>query len=243
VGGPEHPRRSGTVSAVATAPSLPEPAPGSTRYFVLLYCPSDRRRALATLLAVADEIEAGLTRSMDHAVAHVRLEWWRQEQQRFARGAPEHPWLSAWLREQPQDRTIDLSALTEAAAIDLASARLAARAERRLAGARFVLGAQLLAPEAPMAQLEQQLRALGSYVAALEQNSSEAAPLLPPASAQGPLTPLLVWVALAEGKAARATRAAGRFAMLADNFIAWSAARRARRGRYTGSKHITEPRG
>ena len=224
--------RSETVSAPAARDSLPDAAPGSTRYFVLLYCPSPYRQPLATLIAVADEIDCGRARSMDHAVAHVRLDWWRAELQRFALGAPEHPWLSAWLREQPQDRSLGLERLAEAAAIDLASARLAARTDHCLASALFVLGAKLLGIETPAPQLEQQLRALGRYVASLEHEVSAAAPVLPDAPVQPRLTPLLVWAALAERKAARRPRAAGRFDMLADNFIAWRAARRAQRGRF-----------
>ena len=230
--GPERADHSGIVSAVATSESLPEAEPGSTRYFVLLYCPSPRRRALATLLAVTDELDAGRARAMDHAVAHVRLDWWQAELQRFARGAPEHPWLSAWLREQPQDHALGLQTLTEAAAIDLASARLAARNERSLAAALFLLAAKLLGIETPQPQLEQQLRALGRYVAALEQGVSAAAPVAPEPPAQPPLTPLLVWAALAARKAVRGPHAAGKLDLLADNFIAWRAARSAQRGRF-----------
>jgi len=220
------------VSAPAARDSLPEAAPGSTRYFVLLYCPRQHRQPLATLLAVADEIDSGRARGMDHAVAHVRLDWWRAELQRFARGTPEHPWLSAWLRAQPHDHSLGLEPLTEAAAMDLAGARLAARSDHYLAGALFVLGAKLLGIEIASPQLEQRLRALGHYVATLEHERQAAAPELPEAPVQPPLTPLLVWAALAERQALRRPRRAGRFDMLADNFIAWRAARRAQRGRF-----------
>jgi hypothetical protein len=231
------------VSAPAARDSLPEAEPGSTRYFVLLYCRSQHRQPLATLLAVADEVDSGRARGMDHTLAHMRLDWWRAELQRFARGTPEHPWLSAWLREQPQDRSLGLELLTEAAAIDLAGARLAARTDHCLAGALFVLGAKLLGIEAPAPQLEQQLRALGHYVATLEHAASAAAPLLPDAPVQPCLTPLLVWAALAEWKAARRPRTAGRFDMLTDNFIAWRAARRAQRGRFALTRAMNgEPR-
>jgi len=180
---------------------------------------------------------------MDHGVAHLRLDWWRAELQRFARGTPEHPWLSAWLRERPQDQHLGLESLTEAAAIDLAGARLAARTDHCLASALFVLGAKLLGMETLTPQLEQQLRALGHFVATLEHGASAAAPVLPDAPAQPRLTSLLVWAALAERKAARRPRAAGRFDMLADNFIAWRAARRAQRGRFGLNRAMNgEPR-
>lgn len=239
--GPERVRAAGRLSAGASAEALPEPVPGSTRYFVLLYCERPRRRALATLLAVADEIDAGRARGMDHALAHVRLDWWREELQRFERGSPQHPWLSAWLRERPQDRSLELSSLSEAAAIDLAGSRLAGRSEHRLACALFVLAARLLAAgsaalDAPPGQLEPQLQALGRYLAALEHEGGSApAPALDPLL-QPRLTPLLVWIALAERAAARRPRGRAGFDMLADNLTAWRAARRARRGRFAPSR-------
>lgn len=220
------------VTPAAAALALPEVSPGSIRYFVLLYCPTDRRRALATLLAVSDEIDVGRARTMEHAVAHLRLEWWRTELQRFARGAPQHPWLSAWLKERPDDCTLELVRLTEAAAIELATARLGTPSAGQLTGTLFVLSAQLLGVETLSGELEQQLRGLGSYVAALEQETVVAPPRAPEPGAQPRLSPLLVWTALAARQAARRARAASRFDMLADNFTAWSAARRAQRGRF-----------
>ena len=44
--------------ASASEMQPPEPPAGSIRYFVLLYTPQARRRALASLLALADEIGA-----------------------------------------------------------------------------------------------------------------------------------------------------------------------------------------
>jgi hypothetical protein len=91
----------------------------------LLYTPSGRRRQLTALLAIADELGTGLERSLDHAVAHLRLQWWDEELLRFQQGSPRHPWLMAWTQEQPQP--LDLRPLVQAATLDLATQRLAAR--------------------------------------------------------------------------------------------------------------------
>ncbi len=64
------------MTAVVPLPASPPsaPQPGSARYFALLYSPRAQRPALARLLALADEIGAGVTRRLDHDVAHARLE-------------------------------------------------------------------------------------------------------------------------------------------------------------------------
>jgi hypothetical protein len=213
-------------SSISTATSLPPIAPGSTRYFVQLYCPAARRDALATLLAVADEIGAGLSRQIDHSVAHARLEWWRQETQRFGRAAPAHPWLRAWLRASPADCSLELEALTDAAAIDLANQRLGDCPASELTGALFTLAARLLAEGALTHESEPSLRALGQYTAELESaafnSAASDAPTATPAATlktsarssapqvnpalQPPIVPLLVWAALAERKAVRRRR-------------------------------------
>src|SRR5579862_7871234 len=103
-----------------SGPSGPAaPAPGSHRYFTLLYAPASRREELNTLLAVADEIGAP-SHAADHTVAHVRLEWWRREADRFAGGEPEHPWLRALLMHHPSTARPNLRSLVDAAAVDLA---------------------------------------------------------------------------------------------------------------------------
>jgi len=111
------------VSQAALPPQLrpSPPAAGSPRYFALLYTPATLRPVFGTLLALADEISAGGARGLDHSVAHVRLEWWRGEAERYARGEPQHPWLRALLAQHPASRGLDLQPLVQAAALDLAT--------------------------------------------------------------------------------------------------------------------------
>jgi len=226
---------------------VPEPAAGSIGYFTLLYTPRERRAAVRTLLALADEIGAGVIRQLDHGLAHARLTWWRQEAQRLAAGSPAHPWLIAWRREGAAP--LDVAALIDAAAIDLASEHLAASRARQLPQSRFVLTAALLSAGTPTAVLIAQrhdlLAALGLRVDALEHPAAvdpqpierlRVDPILQPV-----LAPLLVWAALAARQARRRERraaaqsstiAAPAVDALADNLIAWHAARAARRGHF-----------
>jgi hypothetical protein len=240
----------------------------------LLYTPAPQRAALQVVLAIADELGVGLARELDHGVAHIRLQWWAEEMQRLARGAARHPWLLA--ARESRIAWPDLQPLAQAAALDLATRRLAARQEQQLAVALFVAAAQVLGV-APLAladeALTDDLQLLGRTVSTLEAAAagapwanSEAAQrmdelqqrqrrgLLPAATHQATLAPLLVWTALTAHQwrrtqhrhsAAPATprqqgpKSAtmppvqpGRFDALIDNYVAWRAARQALRSRF-----------
>ena len=208
---------------------------GSPRYFALLYTPAALRATLTTLLALADEISAGAGRGLDHTVAHVRLDWWRMEAERYARGEAQHPWLRALLARQPGAARLNLQPLLEAAAIDLATETLGARPGAALQRAVFELTETALRaqPDAdpPSPRLQRSLGDLGERACELERFA--AAPVQPPPAADalsardaalealrrqaqgidGPLqprlAPLLVWVALAARQAQRRARSAG----------------------------------
>jgi hypothetical protein len=204
------------------APAIPPaPPPGSARYFVLLYTPPPRRAALAALLAIADELAVGLDRNLDHGVAHLRLQWWEDELLRFQQGTPRHPWLIGWLREQRGPA--DLRPLAQAATIDLAGQRLAARQELQLYAALFTCAAQLLGvPAQP--DLELLGRAVGTLEACAAGHSwalrqapeilqalaerQRDAPLAAP-DWQPALAPLLLWVALCVRRWQRTERRRG----------------------------------
>jgi hypothetical protein len=245
------------------SPSSPSPAIDSPRHFALLYCPATARATLSTLLALADEISAGAGRGLDHSVAHVRLDWWRAEAERHARGEPQHPWLRALLLTQPAGRRLSLGPLIEAAALDLATETLGAQPGAALQGAVFelagdvLLGARDAQPAA--APLQRALRALGQRACELERFAGRRMQPVPAAAASsaahsalealrlqataidGPLqprfAPLLVWSALAATHARRRlqrpqARNGSTLDALADNIVAWKAARRAARGRF-----------
>jgi phytoene synthase len=64
--------------------------PGSMRYFSLLYAPDDRRDQLCALYVIDAEIRES-AQSVNHDVAHTRLQWWRAEIERLVNGSPQHP--------------------------------------------------------------------------------------------------------------------------------------------------------
>jgi len=245
------------------SPALP-PAPtlGSPVYFALLYSPAASRSTLTTLLALADEINVGAGRGLDHAVAHVRLDWWRAEAERYARGAPQHPWLRARSLHDSTGKPLKLQLLVEAAALDLATETLGAQQGAALQGAVFELAAMVLRATGPApleASLRCTLRDLGERACELERLSTgrtqhgaaAVAASAVPATVEalrlqvtaiaGPLqpqfAPLLVWTALTVRHAERRARRPERkndsaLDALADNIVAWNAARRAARGRF-----------
>ena len=238
---------------LAVAPSPPAPLAGTPRYFALLYTPPAARAGLATLLALADEISAGTGRSLDHSVAHARLDWWRAEAARFRGGEPQHPWLRALLPPTGIAPRPEFAPLVDAAAIDLATATFGAAAATAARGAAlqaavFEQAANVLrgAAGAPPS-LQHALRHLGQLVGELERlDGQQAATALAALrmqvagidrTQQPQLAPLLVWVALVAVRARRRSqRRPGKDSRaldaFADNMVAWNAARRATRGRF-----------
>ncbi|MGH8150712.1 MAG: squalene/phytoene synthase family protein [Steroidobacteraceae bacterium] len=86
-------------------PARPE-ARGTARYWAWLYSPPRLRAVLEALLLVEDEVRAVLAAGLDHHIAHVRLEWWREECARYAHGTPAHPLMRALL-EASQAPSLD----------------------------------------------------------------------------------------------------------------------------------------
>jgi hypothetical protein len=214
----------------------PMPAPGSHRYFAWLYTPRAHREELSTLLALADEIGADPAASADHSIAHVRLEWWRREADRFTQGTPQHPWLRALLAQRPQATGLNLQRLVEAAAIDLATRTLSALPGDALRRALFELAAGALYAQPLPSPLSGAIGELGASVYRLERDPDDlrAREHLPQQlrtlgeAPQAALAPLLVWLALAARRRGRG----GLLALWSDNLLAWKTARRAARGHF-----------
>ncbi len=229
----------GASSAAAPVPergsapaAAPAPQAGSARYFMLLYAPPARRELLATLLALAAELASGITHRLDHGVAHVRLEWWREEARRLATGAPTHPWLRGQRSDQAY-LSAALALLVDAAAHDLANERLNAIATLQLGEQLFLQSAVALVPAALGPVERTTLVELGRCLAALEElaalpmgtavpaaaaaaaslswlrSHQAAGPLIEPAL-QPPLAPLLVWIAISARQVQRRGRRATR---------------------------------
>jgi hypothetical protein len=219
----------------------PAPPPGSARYFALLYAPRSHRPALARLLALADEIGAGVTRGLDHDLAHARLAWWQHEAEQYALGRAQHPWLRIRPDEQSGAPRVDLESLVQAAAIDLAQALQQPPGGERLRRAVFAAAAQLLGAGPLPSTLGETVGELGALSWQWEQapaasvSSTALQPLLARlgAALQPPLAPLLVWTALAARHAS--PRKPSMRTAIADNIHAWNVARRAAAGTLTNS--------
>jgi phytoene synthase len=60
------------------------------RYFALLYAPAEKREAATALFVIDAEIRES-AQSVNHDVAHTRLQWWRQEIDRLVNANAQHP--------------------------------------------------------------------------------------------------------------------------------------------------------
>jgi hypothetical protein len=230
-----------------SAASPPAPTPGSLRYFVLLYTPAARRPALASLLALSDEIGAGLSRQLDHELAHTRLNWWQRELAQHAAGVAQHPLLRVLRLATPAESKLDLSPLLQAASIDLAEGLLNAGRGEQLRRETFILAATALGAPALSTAQRAALGALGAKTLHYERSladtpeiADDAASLQQAVSALGGalqpiVAPLLVWTALSAARARRRTKGeSSKSRSLLDGFIdnmnAWKAARAAANG-------------
>ncbi len=107
------------------------------RFWASLYAPPRSRAVLKPLLAIEAEIRSALAPGLDHHVAHVRIAWWREECERYARGTPQHPLTRTLLErcaaagaaEAAHTPHTPLAGLVETTAWDLAAATFETRAE------------------------------------------------------------------------------------------------------------------
>lgn len=100
-------------------------ASGSSFYYSFLFLPQETRRAITAFYALCRELDDVVDECLDPNVATNKLNWWRSELERMARGAPEHPVTRA-LIDTPQGRTLPQALLLEIVdgmAMDLAYQR------------------------------------------------------------------------------------------------------------------------
>lgn len=91
------------------------------RYFSVLYATPQMRDVVTALYVVDAEIRES-AQSINHDVAHTRLQWWRQEIDRLVNGTPQHP-ATKILNPAGEARRSEFSRLHElvvAADMDLA---------------------------------------------------------------------------------------------------------------------------
>jgi 15-cis-phytoene synthase len=128
--------------------------PGSMRYFSLLYTPAQRRDAVCALYIVDAEIRESAL-SVNHDVAHTRLQWWRAEVDRLINGNPLHPATRILNDAHAHDRTAfgKLHEALAAADMDLArmtytnAKELRAYCSRSGGAIAELIASQLVAPQ------------------------------------------------------------------------------------------------
>jgi len=145
------------------------PDPGAARALAWVYSPAAQRPPLAALCAIEREIGASLRPGLDHQVAHARLDWWREECARAARGTPTHPLTRELAAHLPPAAIADLAGLVDAAVWDLAAATFATRRELAAYCERWSVAmaaplARCAAPEPPA----QAVRELGCKLREME---------------------------------------------------------------------------
>jgi len=149
-----------------------QPELSATRRLAWLYSSAQQRLAIAGLTALEREIGASLRPGLDHQVAHTRLEWWREECARTARGHPGHPLtreLAGLFAPQGGAPLHDLGGLVDTAVWDLARATFDTRPElaaycERWSAAMIVPLVRLAAPGSSFAQVP----ALGASLREIE---------------------------------------------------------------------------
>jgi len=155
------------LDSTLTARAAP---PGSMRYYAWLYTPEAQRDFLAALLLLEAELHDSA--HAVHEVAHVRLQWWREEIERLIAGKAQHP-ATQVLQAATQDRPgrFDFQLLHQtllSAAQELANVTFETDTELNQylhngLGALFTLFAER-STDAPSAQLLATASEIGAFI-------------------------------------------------------------------------------
>jgi 15-cis-phytoene synthase len=149
------------------------PEGGGARTLARIYCTAEQRALLTALLGIEREVGASLRAGLDHAIAHARLAWWREEFSRTAAGRPGHPLtrevagqLAARAPAKASGCLEALAGLVDLAEWDLARATFSARAE--LADYCERWSAAILVPLAADPAAAAPVRAIGTSLREIE---------------------------------------------------------------------------
>ena len=122
------------------------PETHTARYFASLYAAPAERPALEALFGIEREVFDSVRPGLDHHVAHTRLQWWRDECERAARGSAAHPLTRALIVAlgDPQAKSVPqlagLDGIVDVATWDLASAVFETRRELDAYCQRWAVG-------------------------------------------------------------------------------------------------------
>lgn len=159
-----------------TAPPVrPAPPPaGTLPWHAWLYTPGAGRDVAAACFALDAEWQSLVHPRIDHGVAHLKLQWWRDELARLSRGGARHPLTQALSRQAPVSDAAwqALADALTARQFELASASYESDAELdgylSLADGSCRALAILLAPDADPAAVQAAGREIGRAVRQVE---------------------------------------------------------------------------
>ena len=145
--------------------------PGSMRYYAWLFTPQTQRDVIAALFLIETELRD--TARAPHEVAHLRLQWWREEIDRLISGKAQHP--ATLVLQAAAQPCVDFKLLHEAthsAAQELANVTYETDTELRQylhcgQGSLMQLGSQYLC-ETPTKSLLDAATQLGAFVRQVE---------------------------------------------------------------------------
>jgi hypothetical protein len=230
------------VNAPASVAASAEP--GSIADLVALYTPPAARGVLRALLAVESEIRASAQPGLDHTIAHVRLDWWRQEIERTLEGQAAHP-LTRELSAALAPTRPDLTPMLLSTQLELTGLAGADESHWRIffeggLGTVFRILAQAMGSTASPATLGR----WGGLVQQLTMEREAPPPLLAETlqsltpAMQPQLRPLLVWTALVGWRCEQRVEVSDESAppglrlALAQQWLAWRSARAADAGTF-----------
>ena len=145
--------------------------PGSMRYYAWLFTPEAQRDVMAALFLIETELHD--TARAPHEVAHLRLQWWREEIDRLISGKAQHP--ATLVLQAAAQPCVDFKLLHDvvhSAAQELANATYETDTELRQylhcgQGSLMQLGSQYLC-ETPTGTLLDAATQLGGFIRQVE---------------------------------------------------------------------------
>jgi len=87
-------------------------ASGSSFYYSFVFLPQETRRAITAFYALCRELDDVVDECHERLVAETKLNWWRDEIERFATGRPEHP-VTLALHDTAPGRALSQNLLLE----------------------------------------------------------------------------------------------------------------------------------
>lgn len=143
---------------------------GSMRYFAWLYTPEQHRDAFAALLLLESELRD--TALVPHDVAHIRLQWWRDEIEHLNNGKAQHP--ATQVLQAAKQTSADYSMLERlilCCAQDIAHSTYESDSELRQYFSNYgtlAMAAASLLNDSPNAQVMEAAQKLGAFVREVE---------------------------------------------------------------------------